>query len=73
MNDLQHIRDRIVRKFVRKSVSHPKFSKWFVRRDPDQMQTRRTRTKYLPVTARKATYAKTPLPVLTEIANQLLC
>ena len=72
LNNLQHVRDRIVRKFVRKSVSHPKFSKWFVRRDPDQIQTRRTRTKYLPVTARKATYAKTPLPVLTEIANQLV-
>ena len=55
LNDLQHVRDRIVRKFVRKSVSQPKFSKWFVRRDPDQIQTRRTRTKYLPVTARKAT------------------
>ena len=71
LKDLQIVRNKIVKKFVRKSTQHPKFCKWFVKRDPDQINTRSVKTKYLPVTCRKASYGKTPLPILTEIANQL--
>ena len=71
LKDLKIVRNKIVRKFVRKSTQHPKFCKWFVKRDPDQINTRSVKTKYLPVTCRKASYGKTPLPILTEIANQL--
>ena len=71
LKDLQFVRNKIVKKFVRKSIQHPKFSEWFVNRDPGQINTRRQKTKYLPVTCRKASYAKTPLPILTDIANQL--
>ena len=71
LKDLQIVRNKIVKKFVRKSTQHPKFCRWFVKRDPDQINTRSVKTKYLPVTCRKASYGKTPLPILTEIANQL--
>ena len=71
LTDLQFVRNRIVKKFVRKSIQHPKFSEWFVKRDLGQINTSREKTKYLPVTCWKALYAKTPLQIMTDIAKQL--
>ena len=70
LKDLQDVRNKIVRKFIRKSEKHSKFSEWFVPQDPSRAVTRRVRTKYKPVTCRQKSYEKTPIPVLTAIANQ---
>ena len=71
MKDLQYTRDKIVRKFVKKSEQHFKFREWFAPNDPRQIVTRRARTKYKAVTCRQTAYAKTPIPIMTSIANQL--
>ena len=70
LKDLQHVRDKIVRKFIRKSEQHSKFSEWFAPQDPHRVVTRSVRTKYKPVSCRQKTYEKTPIPVMTKIANQ---
>ena len=43
IKDLQHVRDKILRKLLNKSLNHPKFSKWFVRRDPAQIRKKNER------------------------------
>ena len=70
LKDLQAVRDKIVRKFVRKSEQHSKFSGWFAQQDPGRAVTRRAPTKYKPVTCRQRSYEKTPIPIMTNIANQ---
>ena len=69
LKDLQVVRDNIVRKFVRKSEGHNKFSKWFAPHDPSRVTTRSARTRYKPVTCRQKAYERTPIPVMTGIAN----
>jgi hypothetical protein len=71
LKDLQHVRNKIVRKFIRKSEQHTKFSKWFAPQDPSRVATRSVKTKYKPVTCRLRAYERTPIPVMTAIANQL--
>jgi hypothetical protein len=70
LKDLQVVRNNIVRKFIRKSESHSKFSEWFAPQDPTRAVTRSVRAKYKPVTCRQKAYEKTPIPVMTAIANQ---
>ena len=70
LKDLRVVRDKIVRKFIRKSEKHRKFSEWFAAQDPRRAVTRSIQTKYKPVTCRQKIYEKTPIPVMTAIANQ---
>ena len=70
LKDLQVVRNNIVRKFIRKSESHSKFSQWFAPQDPTRAVTRSVRAKYKPVTCRQNAYEKTPIPIMTAIANQ---
>ena len=64
------VREKIVKKFVRKSTKHKKFSKWFLENTSPRMNTRApNRTKYKPVHAKKEFFKKSPIPVLTSIAN----
>jgi hypothetical protein len=72
LKTLQQIRDKIVNKFLRKSVSHAKFRNWFSENQQPQVNTRsESRTKYKPVSARTAAYQKSAIPTLTAIANRL--
>ena len=72
LRTLRQVREKIVRKFVRKSIKHKKFSKWFVNNTASSMNTRAgNRTNYKPVHAKKAFYKNSPLPTLTTIANTL--
>ena len=70
MKNLQFVWNKLLKKLQRKSIQHTQ-GKWFVKRDPGQINCRSWKTKYLPVTYRKATFTKTPFPILTDIANQL--
>ena len=68
---MKQIRDKMVNKFVRKSVNHPKFKNWFCSQGDVQIQTRRKRTKFKPVTTRTTAFAKSAIPTLTHIPNQM--
>ena len=69
--NMQQTRDKTVNKFLRKSIKHPKFRKWFCIQDKFQIETRRPRTTFKPVTTRTARYAKSAIPTLTNIANTM--
>ena len=72
LKTLQQIRDKIVQKFVKTSVKHGKFSKWFSKQPAPQINTRTgKKTKYKVVTARTSAYRKSAIPTLTTIANKL--
>ena len=72
LKTLRQVREQIVKKFVKKSTKHRKFSKWFLEDTDNRMNTRTgNRTKYKPVPARKAFFKNSPLPTLTTIANTL--
>ena len=72
LKTLRQVREQIVKKFVKKSTKHRKFSKWFLEDTDNRMNTRTgNRTKYKPVPARKAFFKNSPLPTLTSIANTL--
>ena len=72
LKTLQQKRDQIVKKFVKKSVKHSKFSKWFAEQQDTQMMTRaHIKTKYRSVPARTLAYKKSVIPTLTVIANNL--
>ena len=45
LNDLQTVRDNIVRKLIRKSEQHGKFAEWFAPQDPSRVVTLSARTK----------------------------
>ena len=67
---LAQVREQIVKKFVRKSRKHKKFRRWFVKNTAPIINTRApNRTQYKPVYAKKAFFKKSPIPVLTSIAN----
>ena len=67
---LAQVRENIVKKFVKKSRKHKKFSRWFVKNTAPMVSTRApNRTQYKPVYAKKAFYKKSPIPVLTSMAN----
>ena len=55
--------------FAYKSAQHSKFNKWFKVRPDAQMDTRRVKSKYLPVATRTTRYAASPLALLTSIIN----
>ena len=56
-------------RFAHKSAKHDKFRKWFRQRPEDQIDTRRVKTKFLPVATRTDRYASSPIPLLTSIIN----
>ena len=69
---LQQTGDQIVKKFVRKTAKHGKFSKWFpVQQDPRIKTRSKSRTKYNPVMARTTAYKRSAIPTLTTVANNL--
>ena len=72
LKNLQQTRDQIVKKFVRKTANHGKFSKWFSLQQDPRIKTRsKARTRYKPVTARTTAYKRSAIPSLTTVANNL--
>jgi hypothetical protein len=72
ISTMRQVRSRIVNKFVRKTIKHDKFKKWFVRDNIPRMNTRaENRKRFKPVPARRAFYQNSPIPTLTKIANTL--
>ena len=70
LKTLRQVREKIVKQFLRKSIKHKKFSKWFVENTAPTVNTRApNRTKYKPVYAKKAFFKNSPIPVLTSMAN----
>jgi hypothetical protein len=73
LTTLQESRTRIVRKFVRKSAAHNKFSKWFCRQTNLNFTTRsNNRTQFKPVIAKHEFFKKSCIPTLTEMANTIV-
>ena len=69
---MRQVRSRIVNKFVRKTIKHNKFKKWFMEDDCTRMNTRAgNRKTFKPVPARRAFYQNSPIPTLTNIAKTL--
>ena len=72
LKTLRQVREKIVTKFVKKSIKHHKFSKWFVPNTAPIMNTRAgNKTRFKQVTARRAFFKNSPIPTLTELANTL--
>jgi hypothetical protein len=70
---LQETRTRIVNKFVRKSATHKKFSKWFCRQENTNFTTRaNNRARFKPVTAKHEFYKNSCIPTMTKIANSII-
>ena len=69
---MRQVREKIVKKFVRKTIKHHKFKRWFLENDNTSMNTRAgNRARFKPVPARKGFYQKSPIPTLTKLANTL--
>ena len=69
---MRQVRSRIVKKFVRKTIKHSKFQKWFMEDNSVRINTRAgNRKKFKPVLARRAFYQNSPIPTLTNIANTM--
>ena len=61
-----------MKKFVRKTIKHNKFKRWFSEHNSGGMNTRTgNRAKFKTVPARKAFFQKSPIPTITNLANLL--
>ena len=71
LKTMQQTRNQIVNKFVRRTIQHNKFSKWFCIQPESQIQTRRRQYSYKPVPSRTAAFGRSAIPTFTNIANNL--
>ena len=69
---MQQTRNKIVHKFVRRSVQHRKFSKRFCIQSESQVQTRSRKGQFKPVPSRTAAFVRSAISTLTHIANNLI-
>jgi hypothetical protein len=73
LKTLQETRNKIVRKFVRKSTYNNKFQNWFCRQNETNFTTRlNNRKPFKPVIARHEFYRRSCIPTLTELANTII-
>ena len=73
LKTMRQVREKIVNKFLRKTIKHSKFRKWFAEDTSARMNTRAgNRTRFKPVPARKQFYQKSPIPTLTSLANTVV-
>ena len=61
---------KMTKQFSVKSSKHPKLTKWYVPK-PDAMGTRSKKPRFIPVPTRTNRYARSPIPQLTTILNQI--
>ena len=72
ISTMRQVREKIVKKFVKKTIKHIKFKRWFSEHDSAGMNTRTgNRAKFKTVPARKAFFQKSPIPTITNLANLL--
>ena len=65
-------RSKIFEKFTRPCTTSQKFSKWFCKSDRSNlMTTRSNKVKFKPVLTRTNHYAKSPIPQMVDLANEL--
>jgi hypothetical protein len=70
---LQETRNKIVRKFVRKTANNNKFQSWFCTQNVPNITTRSDNRKHFkPVIAKHEFYRRSCIPTLTELANTSL-
>ena len=69
LKTMQQAREKMVQKFVKKSLQHKKFSKWFCPRPEAQIETRSHKSRFKPVPYRTAAFARSAIPTMTTIAN----
>ena len=62
---------KMTKQFAVKSSKHPKFTKWFVPKPENSMCTRIKKPRFIPVPTRTARYARSPIPQLTTILNEI--
>ena len=67
LENLELRRVRLCLNFALKAESHPKFSKWFIRRE--NLYNTRSKLKYKQVLANHARYSRSPLGYLTKLLN----
>ena len=70
MITMKEQRKNIVDKFVKKCLKNEKFSKWFVF-DQKTINTRQKCNLYKTVPACTSAFDRSPIPVMTRIANNL--
>ena len=70
MDTLKDRRQKLCTKFTIKATKHDKFSSWF-QENNIHTNTRSIKTKYKKVETRTNRYRKSPIPLLTDIANSL--
>ena len=70
METLKYRREKLCTKFTVKATKHDKFSTWFQENNKNT-NTRSRSTKYKIVETRTKRYKKSPIPLLTDIANSL--
>ena len=69
---MRQVHEKIVKQFVRKTIKHNKFKRWFLENDTTSLNTRTgNRARFKPVPARKGFYQKSPIPTFTKLANTL--
>ena len=62
---------KFTKHFAVKISKHPRFSKCFVPNPDNPMCTRSKKPKFIPVPTRTDRYAKSPIPQLTTILNEI--
>ena len=72
LKSLQETRSQIVRKFVRRTAHHKKFSKWFSRQTNNIITRADNRSRFKPVVAKHEFFKKSCIPTLTELANSIM-
>ena len=73
MITLKEQRTRILTRFTKNCMQNEKFIKWFEHTEVSHgAVTRSQKVTFKPVPARTQAYAKSPIPQMTIIANQLM-
>ena len=70
MKSLFTRREQLCKNFARKSVKHPKFTKWF-QPNVKSFPTRAPTTKFCEVSSRTKRFEKSPISFLTNILNSI--
>ena len=62
-------RQKLCKKFVRKSVKNPKFNKWF-KLNSKQTKTRAKQPMYCPTVCRTDRFKNSPISYMTDLLNE---
>ena len=68
LETLHERRNKLCKNFAKKSLKHPKFTKWF-KPNVKKSCTRNIPTKFCEVYARTETFKKSPISYLTKLLN----